>query len=95
MKSIGRKTLIIAVAFFALLIVSSGAQASGLFALDGNQASAQRQIGLFHEAFQWLSGTWTDLTSVFAYSEEPPPPPTTQECTTNCEDAGAGIDPEG
>lgn len=94
MKSRGRKTLIIAVAFFAFLIVGS-AQASGLFALDGNPASAERQSGPFQQALQWLSGTWTDLTSVFAYSEEAPPPPTTQECTTDCKDAGPGIDPLG
>ena len=95
MKNHGSKLLIIAVAFSALLIMSSGAQASGLFALDRDSAPAERQIGLFQQAFQWLSGTWSDLTSAFAHSEEAAPPPTSQQCTANCGDAGPGIDPEG
>jgi hypothetical protein len=95
MKSIRGRTFIIAVLFSALLIMSSGAHASSLFAFDGNSASTERQIGLFQQAFQWLSGTWTDLTSVFELSEETPAPPPVPECTTNCGDAGPGIDPIG
>ena len=94
MNSIRGGIIIIAVVFLALLAMSNGAQASGLFALDGNPAPAERQIGLFQQAIQWLEGSWTDLTSVFELSEETPPPPIPQ-CTTNCGDAGAGIDPEG
>ena len=95
MKSRGGKIVIIAVAFSALLIMSSGAQASGLFARDGNPALAERQIGLFQQAFQWLSGTWTDLKVAFSQDEAPQTPPPT--CTTNCadDDSGWTIDPEG
>ena len=95
MKSGGGKIIIVAVVFSALLIMSSGAQASGLFERNGNSAPAERQIGLFQQALQWLGGTWGDLTSVLAFSEETPPPPPPQQCTTNCGDAGPGIDPEG
>jgi len=94
MKNLGGKNFITAVVFSALLIMSSGVQASGLFALDGNPAPAKRQIGLFQQAFEWLSGTWTDFTAAFSADEAPPPPPS-QECTANCGDHGPGIDPEG
>lgn len=94
MTSRGRKIIIIAVAFSALLMMSSGVQAGGLFARDGNPVPAERQIGLFHQAFQWLSGTWTELTAAFSTDEAAPPPPT-QECTTDCGDVGPGIDPIG
>jgi hypothetical protein len=95
MKTRNGKNNIVAVFFLMLLIMSSGVQASGLFALDGNPASAERQIGFFQQAFQWLSGAWTDLTSAFESSEQTPPPPPTPACTTNCGDAGPGIDPIG
>jgi hypothetical protein len=94
MKSRGGRNIIIAVVFSTLLLMSSGVQASSLFALDGNPAPAERQIGLFQQAFEWLSGAWTGFTATFS-ADEAPPPPTTQECTTNCADAGPGIDPEG
>ncbi len=94
MKSNGGKILIIAVVFSALLMMSSGVQASGLLALDGNPAPVERQIGLFQQAFQWLSGTWTDFTAAFSADEAAPPPPP-EECPTNCGDAGPGIDPIG
>jgi hypothetical protein len=94
MKSVAVKTFIVAVFVSTILIMSSGAQASSLFAFDGNPASAERQIGLFQQAFEWLSGTWTDLTATFS-ADEAAPPPNTQECTTNCGDAGPGIDPIG
>lgn len=98
MKSKGSRSFIIAVTFAAVLLMSSGAQASALFALDGNSTHVERQIGLFQQALQWLSGTWTDLKVAFGEdgtNGAPPPPPPT--CTTNCadDDAGWGIDPEG
>lgn len=89
MKSSGGKILIIAVAFSTLLMMSSGVQAGGLFALDGNPAPAERQISLFQQAFEWLSGTWTDFTAAFSADEAPQPQP-----STVCE-AGPGIDPIG
>jgi hypothetical protein len=71
-------------------------EASGLFGIGSDPTPAVKEIGLFEQAAQWLSGAWNDLTSVFAASEQtPPPPPTSTECTTNCGDAGPGIDPEG
>lgn len=87
--------IIIAVIFSVAFIIGSGAEASGLFAVGGDPAA--REIGLFEQAVQWLGGAWSDLTSVFAASEQPlPPPPTPTECTTNpCGDAGPGIDPLG
>jgi hypothetical protein len=94
MKSNGGRILIIAVVFSTLLMMSSGVQASGLFALDGNPAPAERQTGLFEQAFQWLSGAWTDFTAAFSADEAPQPLPS-EECTANCGDAGPGIDPEG
>ncbi|HEX5717119.1 MAG TPA: hypothetical protein VF179_13225 [Thermoanaerobaculia bacterium] len=94
MKSGKGKILIIAVAFSALLMMGSGVHASGFFALDDNPTPAERQIGLFQQAFQWLSGTWTGFTAAFSADEAPPPPPS-QECTANCGDHGPGIDPEG
>lgn len=99
MKSNGGKILIIAVAFSALLIMSSGAQASSLFTRDGNPGPAERQIGLFEQAFQWLSGTWTDFKVAFGADEAAPPPPTSSTCTNpnGCadDDSGWTIDPEG
>ena len=95
MKSKWRRNLIIAVLVSATLLMSSGVEAAGLLALSGDSASGERQIGLFEQAIQWLSGTWGDLTSVFATSEETTPPPTGTECTENCGDAGPGIDPLG
>lgn len=89
MKSIGGRTLIIAVFFSALLMMSSGVQAGGLFALDGSPAPAERQIGLLQQAFEWLSGAWTGFTAAFSADEAPPPLPSEQ-----CE-AGPGIDPIG
>ena len=99
MKSNGGKIIIIAVAFSALLVMSSGAQASGLFVLDRNPGPAERQIGLFQQALQWLSGTWTDLKVAFGEDEAAPPSST---CTNpnGCAPEGDGdsgwtIDPEG
>jgi hypothetical protein len=94
MKTRNGKHNIVAVFLLMLLIMSSGVQASGLFALDGNPASAERQIGFFQQAFQWLSGAWTEFTATFS-ADEAPPPPSSQECTENCGDAGPGIDPIG
>ena len=98
MKSSGGRTFIVAVIFSILLIARSGAQASALFSLDGNSARVERQIGIFQQAIQWLSGAWTDFK--VAFSEDgtngtPPPPPPT--CTTNCadDDSGWTIDPDG
>jgi len=95
MKTRNGKFNIVAVTFSVLLIMSSGVQASGLFMLDSNPASTERQIGFFEQAFQWLSGAWTGLTSAFEPSEQTPPPPPSQRCTENCGDAGPGIDPIG
>ena len=95
MKSVAGRKFIVAVAISAALLMSSGAEAAGLFVLGGDSASRERQIGLFEQAIQWLNGAWGDLTSMFAASEEPPPPPTGTECTVNCGDAGPGIDPIG
>ena len=94
MKSNGGRKLITAVVFSMLLMMSSGVQAGGFFALDGNTAPAERQIGLFQQAFEWLSGTWTGFTAAFSADEAPLPPPS-EECTTNCGDVGPGIDPIG
>lgn len=95
MKTRNGKFTIVAVFVSMFLIMGSGVQASGLFGLDGGPASAERQIGFFEQAFQWLSGAWTGLTSTFDASEQTPPPPPTPACTTNCGDAGPGIDPIG
>ena len=95
MKSKGSRNLIIAVLISATLLMSSGVEAAGFLALSGDSASGERQIGLFEQAIQWLSGAWGDLTSVFASSEETTPPPPGAGCTQNCGDAGPGIDPEG
>jgi len=89
MKSKAGKTAIIAVVFSTLLLMSSGAQAAGFFGLDSNPAPVERQIGLFQQAFEWLSGTWTDFTAAFSADEAPQPQPSAQ-----CE-AGPGIDPIG
>lgn len=95
MKINGSRNLIIAVLVSATLLMSSGVEAAGLLALGGDLAPKERQIGLFEQAIQWLSGAWGDLTSTFAFSEEAPPPPSGSECTENCGDAGPGIDPLG
>lgn len=95
MKTTRSKNIIIAVLISVTLLMSSGVEAAGLLALGGDSASGERQIGLFEQAIQWLSGAWGDLTSVFAFSEEAPPPPSGTECTSNCGDAGPGIDPLG
>jgi hypothetical protein len=98
MKSSGGRTFITAVIFSTLLIMSSGVQASSLFSLDGNSTRVERQIGLFQQALQWLSGTWTDFKVAFSAdgtNGTPPSPPPT--CTSNCadDDSGWTIDPEG
>ena len=96
MKSKAGQKTIIAVLFSALLLMSSGVQAAGLFGLDSHAALAERQIGLFEQAIQWLGGAWNGLASTFEFSEETPaPPPPVPGCTTNCGDAGPGIDPIG
>ncbi|MEA2563959.1 MAG: hypothetical protein QOH06_5463 [Acidobacteriota bacterium] len=95
MKSKVGKITINAVAFSVLLLMSSGAQAGSIFALDSHTALSERQIGLFQQAIQWLGGTWNGLASVFEFSEEKPAPPPIPACTTNCGDAGPGIDPIG
>lgn len=91
MNSRGGRIFIVAALISVLL--SSGAQAAGFFALDGNPA--EREIGLFEQVIRWLSGAWGDLTSAFGFSEQTPPPPTGTECTQDCGDAGPGIDPIG
>lgn len=95
MKSTWSKNLIIAVLVSVTLLMSSGVEAAGLLALGGDPTSGERQIGLFEQAIQWLSGAWGDLTSAFEFSEQAPPPPSGTECTQNCGDAGPGIDPLG
>ena len=100
MTSRSGKIIIFAVAFSALLIMSSGAQASGLFTLDRNPSPAERQNGLFQQALQWLSGTWTDLKVAFSEDEAAPPPSTTCTNPNGCApegdgDSGWSIDPDG
>lgn len=95
MKSNLSRNIIVAVLISATLLMSSGVEAAGLLSLGGDSASADRQIGLFEQAIQWLSGAWGDLTSAFTFSEQAPPPPSGTECTQNCGDAGPGIDPMG
>jgi hypothetical protein len=97
MKSSGGKILIIAVCFSALFAIDSGAQASSLFALDRNPGPAERQIGLFQQALQWLGGTWTDLKVAFSEDEAPPPPTPTCTNPSGCadDDGGWTIDPDG
>lgn len=94
MKSDRGRGFIIAVVFSAILVMGSGAEASGLFALDSNPA-AERQVGLFDQAVQWLSGAWTDLKMAFGQDETTSP--VTPTCTdpSGCGDAGPGIDPIG
>ena len=94
MKSERGRGIIIAVIFSAILVMGSGAEASGLFALDSNPA-AEHQVGLFGQAVQWLSGAWTDLKMVFGQDETTTP--VTPTCTNpdGCGDAGPGIDPIG
>jgi len=95
MKNMRGKFTIIAVVFSTLLLMSSGAQASGFLGLDGHTSPAERQIGFVQQAIQWLGGAWTGLTSVFELSEETETPTPAPECTTNCGDVGPGIDPIG
>ncbi|HVG07074.1 MAG TPA: hypothetical protein VNM67_05170 [Thermoanaerobaculia bacterium] len=101
MMSSGRKKIITAVAFSVLLVMSSGAQAGSLFALDGHRATVERQFGLFQQAMQWLNGTWTDIKLTFAGDEAPPPPPPApctnpNGCSTTAgPDGGWTIDPDG
>ena len=94
MKSERGRGIIIAVFFSAILVMGSGAEASGLFALDSNPA-AEHQVGLFDQAVQWLSGAWTDLKMVFGQDEAPTPVPPTCTNPNGCGDAGPGIDPIG
>ena len=95
MKTTKGRKIIVAVILSIGLLISSGAEAGSILGPGGDPASAERQIGLFSQAIEWLNGTWNDLTSVFSFSDQTPPPPTTQECTTNCTDQGPGIDPLG
>lgn len=95
MKSELSRKIIIAAVISASLFVGGGAEAGSLLTPGGDSASSERQIGLLGQAIQWLNGAWSDLTSVFAFSEETPPTSTPQECTTNCGDHGPGIDPLG
>lgn len=96
MKSNWSRNIIIAVVVSATLLIGSGAEAASLLALGGDSASAERQqMGLFGQAIQWLNGAWSDLTSVFSFSEETPPSPASEDCTSSCGDAGPGIDPLG
>ena len=97
MKTKWSKKIIVAAIMTASLFIGSGAEAAGLFALSGDSASAEREIGLFSEAIQWLNGAWNDLTSVFSTSEQGSPAPTANGCPAadpNC-DQGPGIDPMG
>ncbi|HWM94325.1 MAG TPA: hypothetical protein VN493_26450 [Thermoanaerobaculia bacterium] len=83
---------IVAVVFATALLLGGSAEASNLFGLGGDSSPrAERQLGLFEQAFNWLTSAWTDMTSVFDSSQTTPPPSTT---TGNC-DAGIGLDPEG
>ena len=94
MKSHRSGKTILAVVFSASLVFGASAEAGSLFSLGGDstpRAAAERQIGLFEQALHWLTGAWTDMTSVFAFSQTTPPPPVTNG---NC-DAGIGLDPEG
>lgn len=95
MKSNWSRKIIIAVVVSATLLIGSGTEAASLLALGGDSASAERQMGLFGQAIQWLNGAWSDLTSVFSFSEETPPSPASEDCTSSCGDAGPGIDPLG
>lgn len=96
MKSKRSKKIIVAAFISASVLMGSGAEAAGILAVGGDSASAEREIGLFSQAIQWLNGTWNDLTSVFSFSEQTPPPPTSTECTgQDCNDQGSGIDPMG
>jgi len=93
-KSLNR---IVAVVFVMTLLVGNGAQAAGLFTLDGG--GAVERASLFDQATTWILGTWTGLTSIFA-SDSTTPNPGTQSCTNpaGCggdTDHGPGIDPEG
>lgn len=95
MKSIRGKNLILAVAFSALLLMSSGAQAGSSFVLEGNPA--ERQVGLFQQALHLLSGAWTDLVAVFSADETATTSSTTCTDPNGCGngDSGWTIDPEG
>lgn len=95
MTSKWTKKIIVAALISASLLIGSDAEAAGLLAVGGDSAVAEREIGLFSQAIQWLNGAWNDLTSTFSFSEQTPPPPTSNECTTNCNDQGPGIDPLG
>ncbi len=89
MKSIKGYKFIFAVAFSAALILGPTAEAGNLLARGGDLAPVERQIGLFEQALNWLTGVWTDMTSIFASSESTPPP-STQGC-----ESGWGLDPIG
>jgi hypothetical protein len=98
MKSQGSAKFILAVVFAAALILSTGAEASGLFALGGDsvaKTAAERQIGLFEHALDWLTGAWTNLTAAFVEDNTTPPPGCTNPDGCDDGDSGWTIDPEG
>lgn len=93
MKSMRSTRNIIAVVFALALILSSSARASNLLGLDRDlapRAAAERPVGLFDQVSAWLTGAWTNLTSIFAEETTTTPPTTSGNC-----DAGLGLDPEG
>ena len=98
MKSQGSAKIILAVVFAAALILSTGAEASSLFALGGDpgsKAATERQIGLFDQALSWLSGAWTNLTMAFSEDNTTPTPACTNPNGCDDGDSGWTIDPEG
>jgi hypothetical protein len=91
MKSVKGSRFILAVVFSTALLVGPVAEAGHFLALNGDSAPVERQIGLFEQALNWLTGVWTDMTSIFAASET-----TSPSGTSSCNpDSGIGLDPEG
>lgn len=96
MKSNRSRKFILAVVFSSSLALGAGAEAGNLFALGGDftpKASAERQVGLFEQALNWLTGAWTDMTGLktaTSQSSSTPPPPSGPAC-----ESGWGLDPIG
>ena len=93
----GSKKIITAAFFLMLLIMSTSAHAGNLFSPGDRPFVAERQIGLFQQAIQWLGGTWNDLKAAFAEDGTSTPPACTNPkgCNLPNEDGGWTIDPDG
>lgn len=94
-----RSSFIVAVLFIISLTLSGIAEAGNPLAIGGPmmaKPALREQAGLLDQGVIWLAALWSDLKAVFA-EETTGSDPVPQDCvpSTNCGDAGPGIDPEG